>query len=98
MKINENHAGWILHSTIVNKDGSLISQVAYQLDSSIAMLELIKERKEWAEKECEFPMHLHLIQILTYSHKAFVAFTYPTEKELEFYAKQEQELIDAYKP
>ena len=98
MQINENHAGWILHSTIVNKDGSLISQVCYQLTSSISMRELLKERKEWAKKECEFPMHFHLIQILCYTQKAFVAFTYPTEAELEFYANHEQALIDANKP
>jgi hypothetical protein len=99
MDINENHAGWILHSTIVNKDGSLISQVAYQLTSSISMLELLKERKEWAKKECEFPMHFHLVQICTYAPSSgFTALTYPTEEELEFYAKHEQALIDANKP
>jgi hypothetical protein len=98
MKINENHAGWLLHSTIVNEDGSLVSQVCYQLTSSIDMLELLKERKEWAKKECKFPMHFHLIQILCYTQKAFVAFTYPTEAELEFYASKEQEIIDANKP
>jgi hypothetical protein len=98
MKINENHAGWLLHSTIVNKDGSLISQVCYQHTSSIDMLELLKERKEWAIKECQFPMHFHLIQILVYAHKAFVSFSYPTEEELEFYAKHEQALIDSNKP
>jgi hypothetical protein len=98
MDIKENHAGWILHSTIVKKDGSLISQIAYQQTSSIAMLELLKERKEWAKKECNYPMYFHLIQILTYNHRAFVAYTYPTEEELEFYAKHEQALIDAYKP
>lgn len=99
MKINENHAGWLLHSTIVNEDGSLISQVCYQLTSSIDMLELLKERKEWAKKECKFPMHFHLIQIMVYApSKGFVASTYPTEAELEFYASKEQEIIDANKP
>jgi len=62
------------------------------------MLELLKERKEWAEKVCNFPLHFHLIQILAYSQKAFVALTYPTEAELEFYAKHEQALIEANKP
>ena len=99
MKINPNHAGWLLHSTIVNKDGSLISQICYQHTSSIDMLELLKDRKEWAKKECEFPMHFHLVQIVVYApSNAFVAFTYPTEAELEFYAKHEQALIDANKP
>lgn len=99
MKINPNHAGWLLHSTIVNKDGSLISQICYQHTSSIDMLELLKERKEWAKKECDFPMHFHLIQICTYAPSSgFVAHTYFTEEELEFYAKHENALTDAYKP
>jgi hypothetical protein len=99
MKINPNHAGWLLHSTMVNKDGSLISQVCFQHSSSIEMLALLKERREWAKKECGFPMHFHLIQITVYapSH-GFVASTYPREEELEFYAKHEQELINANKP
>lgn len=105
MKINPNHAGWLLHSTIVNKDGSLISQVCFQHTSSIDMLALLKERKEWAKKECDFPMHFHIIQILTYKHNdvytcsnAFVALTHLTEEDLEFYAKNEQALIDSNKP
>jgi hypothetical protein len=99
MKINPNHAGWLLHSTMVNKDGSLISQVCYQHSSSLDMLALLKERKEWAKKECQFPMHFHLIQITTYApSNGFVACTYPLETELEFYAKHEQELIDAHHP
>lgn len=98
MKISPNHAGWLLHSTIVNKDGSLISQVCYQLTSSISMLELLRI-KERAKKECEFPMHFHLIQICTYAPSSgFVAMTYPTEEELEFYANHEQALIDSNKP
>ena len=100
MKINTNHAGWLLHSTIVNKDGSLISQVCYQHSSSIEMLALLKERREWAKNE--YPMfltHFHLIQIHTYPPtELFNAMTYPTEAELEFYASKEQELIDANKP
>lgn len=98
MEINKNHAGWLLHNTIVNKDGSLISQVCYQLTSSIDMLELLKERKEWAKSECEFPMHFHLSRVNIYSPtNGFVVSTYPTEEELEFYAKHEQALIDAQK-
>jgi hypothetical protein len=97
MKINPSHAGWLLHSTIVNKDGSLISQVCYQHSSSIEMLALLKERKEWAKNECPmFITHFHLIQIHTYPPaELFNALTYPTEAELEFYAKHEQALIDA---
>lgn len=98
MKISPNHAGWLLHSTIVNKDGSLISQVCFQHTSSIEMLALLKERKEWAKKECKFPMHFHLIQICTYAPASgFTALTYPTEAELEFYATHEQALIDSQK-
>ena len=98
MKINPNHAGWLLHSTIVNKDGSLISQVCYQHASSIEMLALLKERKEYAKNECGFPMHFHLIQIAIYAPtNGFTALTYPTEEELEFYAKHEQALLDAQK-
>ena len=96
MKINPSHAGWLLHSTIVNKDGGLISQVCYQQSSSIEMLALLNERKEWSKKETQFPMHFHLIQICVYPpSNGFVAMTYPTEAELEFYAKHEQTLIDA---
>lgn len=63
------------------------------------MLELLKERKEWAKKECDFPMHFHLVQVLVYSpSNGWVVNTYPTEEELEFYAKHEQNLIDSYKP
>lgn len=99
MKINPNHAGWLLHSTIVNKDGSLISQVCYQHTSSIDMLALLNDRKEWAKKECNYPMYFHLIQITTYANSnEFVASTYPLETELEFYAKHEQELINANHP
>ena len=99
MKISPHHAGWLLHSTIVNNDGSLISQVCFQHSSSIDMLALLKERKEWAKNECPFPMHFHLIQVSTYApSNGFTAMTYPTEDELEFYAKHEQELIDANKP
>ena len=99
MEINPNHAGWLLHSVIVDKNGSLISQVCFQHTSSIDMLALLKERKEWAKKECQFPMHFHLIQIFTYAPSSgFCALTYPTEAELEFYAKHEQALIDANKP
>lgn len=99
MKITESHAGWLLHSTIVNKDGSYISQVCFQHTSSIEMLALLKERKEWAKTECQFPMHFHLIQICVYPpSNGFSALTYPTEEELEFYAKHEQALIDANKP
>lgn len=95
--INPNHAGWLLHSNIVNKDGSLISQVCYQLTSSIDMLELYKERLEWAKKECEFPVHFHLIHLCIYPPSNFVAFTYPTMEDLEFYAKKEQEIANTYK-
>lgn len=96
MKINPSHAGWLLHSTIVNKDGSLISQVCYQHSSSIEMLALLKDRKAWAKNETQYPMHFHLIQINTFPpSNEFVAMTYTTEAELEFYAKQEQTLIDA---
>lgn len=98
MKIKENHAGWILNSTTVNTDGSLISQVAFQHTSSTEMLALLKERKAWAKNECQFTVHLHLIQILVFIHGDFVACTYPTEEELEFYANHEQALIDANKP
>lgn len=99
MKISPNHAGWLLHSIIVNKDGSLISQVCFQHSSSIEMLALLKERREWAKNECPFQMHFHLIQICTYAPSSgFTALTYPTESELEFYAKHEQALIDANKP
>jgi hypothetical protein len=99
MKISPNHAGWLLHSTIVNKDGSLISQVCFQHSSSIEMLALLKERREWAKNDCQFPMHFHLIQICTYAPSSgFTAMTYPTEEELEFYANHEQALIDANKP
>ena len=99
MKISPNHAGWLLHSTIVNKDGSLISQVCYQHSSSIEMLALLKERKEWAKNECPmFLTHFHLIQICTFPPtELFNAMTYTTEAELEFYAKHEQALIDANK-
>jgi hypothetical protein len=63
------------------------------------MLELLKERKEWAKNECEFPMHFHLIQIMVYApSNGFIASTYPTEEELEFYAKHEQSFIDSFKP
>jgi hypothetical protein len=98
MKINPNHAGWLLHSTIVDKNGSAISQVCFQHTSSIEMLALLKERKEWAKNGCNFPMHLHLIQISTFAPSSgFVANTYVSEEELEFYAKEEQNLIDSYK-
>lgn len=98
MEINPNHAGWLLHSTIVNKDGSLISQVCYQLTSSIDMLALLKDRKEWAKNECQFPCHFHLVRVNIYSpSNGFVVSTYPDESELEFYAKHEQALIDANK-
>jgi hypothetical protein len=100
MKINESHAGWLLHSTMVNKDGSLLGHACYQLTSSIDMLELYRERNEWAKANDKYvTTHFHLIQIFVYDcRKMWAAGSYPTEELLEFYAKHEQALIDANKP
>lgn len=98
MKFDPRHAGWILHSTVVNKDGSLISQTCFQLTSSLDMLELFKERKAWSEG-CGFQVHFHLMRVNTYApSSSFVICSYPSEEELEFYAKEEQNLIDSNKP
>lgn len=100
MEINESHAGWILHSTMVGKDGSLIGQTCYQLTSSIDMLELYRERNEWAKANDKYvTTHFHLIQIFVYdSRKMWSVGSYPTEQLLEFYANKEQEIINANKP
>lgn len=101
MEINESHAGWLLHSTMVNKkDGSLIGHTCYQLTSSIEMLKLLKERKAWAEEESRYiSVYFHLIQVFVYDcNKMWSSSSYPTEELLEFYASKEQELIDANKP
>ena len=64
------------------------------------MLELVKERKAWAEEEAKaVNMSFHLMQVFVYDcKKMFSVGTHPTEELLEFYAKHEQELIDANKP
>lgn len=100
MQINESHAGWLLHSTMTNKDGSLIGHTCYQHTSSIDMLELVKERREWAKDEARSViMSFHLMQVFVFgSNKMWAVGTYPTEELLEFYASKEQELIDANKP
>jgi hypothetical protein len=101
MQINESHAGWLLHSTMTNKaDGSLIGHTCYQFTSSIDMLELVKERKAWAESETKYvTMTFHLMQIFVYdSNKMWSVGTYPSQELLEFYANHEQALIDANKP
>ena len=100
MEINESHAGWLLHSTMSNKDGSLIGHSCYQHTSSIDMLELLKERKEWAKDEARYViMSFHLMQVFVFnSNKMWTVGTYPTEELLEFYAKHEQALIDSHHP
>jgi hypothetical protein len=100
MQINESHAGWLLHSTMTNKDGSLIGHTCYQHTSSLDMLELLRERREWAKDEARsVTMSFHLMQVFVFnSNKMWSVGTYPTEELLEFYASKEQELIDANKP
>ena len=100
MEINEHHAGWLLHSTMTNKDGSFIGQSCYQHTCSLDMLELLKERREWAKDESRYViMSFHLMQVFIFnSKKMWTVGTYPTEELLEFYASKEQELIDANKP
>jgi hypothetical protein len=102
MAIKENHAGWLLHTTLVGKDGKNIDQQCYQHGSSIDMLELLKDRKatkkEWeSEKNHVVFYYLHLMQIVSYGSAGVLISTYVTEADLEEYAKHEQALIDAKK-
>jgi hypothetical protein len=102
MAIKENHAGWLLHTTLVDKQGKNIDQQIYQHISSIDMLKLLKDRKatkqEWeSEKNHLVFYYLHLMQIVSYGSAGVLVTTFVTESDLEEYAKHEQSLIDANK-
>lgn len=102
MQINPQHAGWILHTTLVAMDGEVLDQQYYQYLSSISFLELLRDRqktkKDWESNPYPVRYHLHICQILNYLSAGLQIKTCVTEEELEFHAKHEQALIDANSP
>ena len=102
MAIKENHAGWLLHTTLVDSKGKNIDQQMYQMGNSTDMLNLFLERKktkkEWeSDKSHIVSYHLHLMQIVSYGSAGVLIRDKATEEELTEYAKHEQALIDAQK-
>ena len=99
-KINPNHAGWLMHLTIVRPDGSLVHQTCYQMSTSSEMLklydaEIVSQHKELMDR---FPLirHVHLMQVLLFPYSnSFCVSTGSSREELEFYANKEKELIDS---
>jgi len=102
-KINQHHCGWLLSVVMVKKDGHLVASSVYQHTSSIEMKKLYDERQEWHSNESNksygFITHFCLIQILTFPlNKSFISNDKVHEDELNFYAQEEQKLIDSNKP